>query len=146
MRYAKILCPVDFSPPSHEALVAAADLAQRFDSALTLVHVYQVPMLAVPEMSLDPGVLVQILRSIDETLAKLTQEAIGLGARRVESSKIEGIPWDTIVKLARDGQSDLVVMGTHGRTGLRHALLGSVAERVVRHAPCPVLVVRSTAR
>ena len=145
MRYAKILCPVDFSEASREALVAAADLARSFDSTLTLVHIYQLPVLAVPEMSFRPDLFGEIMKSVDESLAKWTQEAIGLGARRVESTKLEGIPWDAIVKLAGDGHADLVVMGTHGRTGLRHALLGSVAERVVRHAPCPVLVVRPSA-
>ena len=144
MRYAKIVCPVDFSPSSHEALVAAADLARTFDSLLTLLHVYQLPVLAVPEMSLNPEILVQMMKSTDEALSKWTQEAIGLGAPRVESTKIEGLAWDSIVALARDRHADLIVIGTHGRTGLRHALMGSVAERVVRHAACPVLVVRSS--
>jgi universal stress protein A len=145
MRYAKILCPVDFSEPSREALVAAADLARTFDASLTLVHVYQLPLAAVPEMSVDPELYGMMGKRADEELARLTQEALGLGVRRVESTRLEGVAWDVIVKLARDGRVDLVVMGTHGRTGLRHALLGSVAERVVRHASCPVLVVRAPA-
>ncbi len=142
MRFARILCPVDFSEASYEAMLAAADLARAFDSLLMLVNVYQLPVPIVPRMALDPLFVGAIMKDADENLARLAREATQLGARRVESSRLEGVPWDAIVKLARDGHADVVVMGTHGRTGLRHALLGSVAERVIRHAPCPVLVIR----
>jgi nucleotide-binding universal stress UspA family protein len=145
MRFAKILCPVDFSDASHEALLAAVRLAREFDATLTILHVYSLPVVAVPEMSLNPAIYDQILKSAEEGLARWTREASQLGAHRVDSAKLEGVPWDVIVKVAREGGADVVILGTHGRTGLRHALLGSVAERVVRHAPCPVLVVRPAA-
>ena len=142
MRYAKILCPVDFSEASHEALVAAADLARTHESLLTLVHVYELSPFAFPEIALRPEIVDDLIKTSVTSLNRWAKEAEGLGARRVETTSLEGIPWNAIVKLAREGQADLVVMSTHGRTGLRHALVGSVAERVVRHAPCPVLVVR----
>jgi universal stress protein A len=145
MRFSRIICPVDFSAPAHEALLAAVQLAIRFEATLTLVNVYSLPLLAVPEMSVDPTLLTEILAHTDAQLASWTREAIQLGARRVEAAKLEGVAWDVIVKVARDGGADLIVIGTHGHTGLRHALVGSVAERVVRHASCPVLVVRSPA-
>jgi universal stress protein A len=77
-------------------------------------------------------------------LAEWKAHAKELGANEVATRVLTGAPWDQIVAAARDDSAiDLIVMGTHGRTGLKHALLGSVAEKTVRHAPCPVLVVRS---
>jgi nucleotide-binding universal stress UspA family protein len=76
-------------------------------------------------------------------LAKSKTEAQQLGVKEVATRLLTGVPWDEIVSAARsDSAVDLIVIGTHGRTGLAHVLLGSVAEKVVRHAPCPVLVVR----
>src|SRR5262249_52081890 len=134
------LCPVDFSDSSHDALLRAVDLAKESSAELTLIHVYQPPgqdgFLYVPDM------LIQLQRSAEEAIAGWVAEAQKLGAPAVSGHAIMGAAWDTIVQRARDEGCDLIVMGTNGRTGLKRALIGSVAERVVRHAPCTVMVVR----
>ena len=78
----------------------------------------------------------------EQTLADWRHEAEQLAGRSVNAINLEGVPWDRIVKLVREGGYDLLVLSTHGRTGLKHALIGSVAEKIVRHASCPVFVVR----
>ena len=148
MLYRKILCAVDFSEYSRDALrtAMATAVASGAGGEVTLVHVAQIPVLGAPELPFDPGVLAALVASTQRTLADWAEEARRLGSAPVSTMALEGVPWDQIVTLAREGDFDLVVMGTHGRTGLKHALLGSVAEKVVRHAPCPVLVVRRKER
>jgi universal stress protein A len=142
--YRHILCPVDFSPPCRAALRAAAELAVKFDSALTLVHVYQIPVLGYPEATPGSPFRTTMAELAGKELAEWKHEAEKLVRRSVTAANVEGVPWDQIVKYAHEHQSDLIVVGTHGRTGLKHVLIGSVAERVVRHAACPVLVVRES--
>jgi len=77
-----------------------------------------------------------------QRLAKLQQDAIALGAKSVEILAAPGVPWDQIVKMVQERKIAAIVMGTHGRTGITRALVGSVAEKVVRHAPCSVFVTR----
>jgi len=144
MKVSRILCAVDFSEPSHEALHYSSDLARLFDAGLTLFHVYHVPGYGMPEGSLvlpGPDALAKLFAKIDERLAGWRKEAEERGAPRVDMATAQGSAWHEIVERAR-GEYQLVVVGTHGHTGLRHVLLGSVADRVVRHAPCPVLTVR----
>lgn len=142
----KILVPVDFSANAKEALAWAADLARRYDAAVTLAHVYQPISMTLPDgfvLSSAPA-LVDLLNQLDRALADarrdLTDVAPGI---KVDTQLLQGVPFAEIVRFAREGGYDLVVMGTHGRTGLKHALLGSVAEKVVRKAPCPVLTIRT---
>ena len=137
----KIMCPVDFSDHSREALRVAAERARASSAPLVLVHTWWPPM--VGEFQFAPVTMQGMVESEQRELASWTALASELGAPQVETRFLTGAPWDQIVKLAQDDLSiDLIVMGTHGRTGLTHALLGSVAEKVVRHAPCAVLVVR----
>jgi len=144
MGFTKILCPVDFSPGSREALRVASDLAKQWSASLVLMHIWEPPRWTSSELLLVPGVIQDMVDAEEAELATWKAEARQLGAREVAVRFQSGIAWDEIVTVVRnDSTIDLVVMGTHGRTGLRHALLGSVAEKVVRHAPCPVLVVRS---
>jgi nucleotide-binding universal stress UspA family protein len=142
MSYRKILCPVDFSEPSRQAMHAAMELASEPGVQVTLVNVYEVPTRPF-DAFVSPSDIEAIASASRQALAEWAREARGKGAAEVETVAASGVAWDRIVNLARDGGFDLVVIGTHGRTGLAHALLGSVAERVVRHAPCPVLVARS---
>jgi nucleotide-binding universal stress UspA family protein len=144
MRFTKILCPVDFSSISREALRVAAELVRDSSASLVLAHVSESPPWSMRgDISAPPEVVQGMLDSEQAELARwhvLTKE---LGVREVAVRFLTGVPWDQIVAVARSDRSiDLVVMGTHGRTGLAHVLLGSVAEKVVRHAPCAVLVVR----
>jgi len=143
MVFHKILCPVDFSAGSRQALKLAAQLAKESAAPLVLAHVWQPTQWAAAEVQLAPGVMQDMLDTEHAELAKWRAEAVELGAGDVEVRFLTGAPWDQIIGTARaDRAIDLVVMGTHGRTGLTHVLLGSVAEKVVRHAPCAVLVVR----
>ncbi|MBI4510043.1 MAG: universal stress protein [Deltaproteobacteria bacterium] len=144
MRIRKILCPVDFSEPARDALLFAADLAQQYDAELTLLHVYQIPGYAFPEgiVLAGPEVMAELMVRIDKVLGEWKSDAEGHGAMRVSTLSVQGAPWNEIVRTAREQGYDLVVIGTHGRTGLKHVILGSVAEKVVRRAPCPVLTVR----
>jgi nucleotide-binding universal stress UspA family protein len=86
--------------------------------------------------------LEQAASQVDTLLESLKKDAARLGVLRVTAAKSIGPPVAEIVRFAREGNYDLIVLGTHGRTGLKHALIGSVAERVVRHAHCPVLTIR----
>jgi len=140
----KILCPIDFSDASRAALETAADLAGRHGASLTLFHAYPVPGYTFPDGSFVASSKMldeladQARRHLDEWKAIATS----LGMTSVESATAVGEPAYEIITFAKEQAIDLVVVGTHGRTGLTHALMGSVAERVVRKAPCPVLTVR----
>jgi nucleotide-binding universal stress UspA family protein len=141
----KILVPIDFSELSHRALAYACDLARDNSAALTLLHIYQLPQNLFPDgyLAFTASATEELLRYLERGLSD-TQKDIGQRIRGPVSTKlVQGVPHVEIVREAEEGGFDLVVMGSHGRTGLRHALLGSVAERVVRRAPCPVLVVRT---
>ena len=144
MRNQRVLCPVDFSECSSAALGVAKDLVRQSEGTLILVHVYSVPTFANAEMAFAlPGLMEQFQADAESALAKWSRDAREQGVKRVETHAICGTAWDEIVRLAHRREADLIVMGTHGRSGLKHVLLGSVAENVVRHAPCSVLVVRA---
>ena len=140
----KILCAVDFSPPARIAMQDAAEHARLSGAALVLAYVSEATRaLAVAHTPISPMVMQELVDSEQRTLAAWAEDARKLGAREVTHELLTGVAWDEIVRLAaRDPAIDLVVVGTHGRTGLRRALIGSVAEKIVRHAPCPVLVTR----
>ncbi len=141
--FKRILVPVDFSPHSEEAIRYAVDVAQKYGATLTLTHVYQPIAYSVPDglVFYTPAQLGELLSELERQLEQMRVQAEKAGALRVESKMLQGVPSDEVAALAKDGGYDLIVMGTHGRTGLRHALMGSVAERVLRSAPCPVLTV-----
>jgi len=140
----KILVPVDFSAHAMKALNYAAELARKFDASLVLMHAYAIPAYTLPEgyIMASPATVAEVMNKIEEAMGGARKQAEQLGVKNVESVVVEGIPFAEIVRTAREKGCDLIVMGTHGRTGLRHALLGSVAEKVVRKASCAVLTVR----
>ncbi len=144
LEWKKILCPVDFSDASRSALQVASELARRFDGEVTVFHAYPLPGYTLPEGTVLPasGMLQELADQTDALLARWKAEAIADGAPRVSTEKAVGEPASEIVAAAEDGKFDAIVVGTHGRTGLAHVLLGSVAERVVRRAPMPVITVR----
>jgi len=144
----KILVPTDFSAHSAEATAWAADLARRYDASLTLIHVYQPVSMALPEgyVLMSPNGLADLLSELDTALDRARKDLERDERITPETMLLQGVPFAEIVGFARDGGYDLIVMGTHGRTGLKHALMGSVAEKVVRKAPCPVLTVRLPAQ
>ncbi len=144
----KVLCPIDFSEPARAAMQAAVEICRQFDSELTLFHSYELPGYTLPEGSVvaSPKMLQDLADQAEAHLAEWRRMAEGMGAAKVTTAKGIGEPAVEIGELAREGEYDLSVVGTHGRTGIRHALLGSVAERVVRRAGCPVLTIHPEGR
>lgn len=142
--FQKILVPIDFSEHADHAIRLAADLARRYKATLTLAHVYQPVQYVMPEgyVFFTQEQVDRLLHSFRDRLAAAKQRALELGVAHVETRLLEGVAALEVLELARAEGFDLIVMGTHGRTGLAHVVLGSVAERVLRAAPCPVLTVR----
>jgi universal stress protein A len=142
----RVLVPTDFSDYSRSALEYGCAFAERFGAELHLVHVLQDLVGLVPEPGLafpPPGEYVlELQQSAEKALAQLPGAAAPAGLQVVRSTR-HGPPFLEIIRYARETAIDLIVMGTHGRSGLAHMLLGSVAEKVVRKAPCPVLTVRA---
>lgn len=141
----RILVPVDFSPHSEEALRYAAALATGLGATLEVIHVAENPTVSASWHSeiaaMHPPDLERI--SVEDAGRRLEALTAALGAQAVTTVRA-GAPAQTIVAHARASGAGLIVMSTHGRTGLAHVLLGSVAERVVRHAPCAVITIRDT--
>lgn len=140
-----LLVPVDFSDDADQALAYAIELAQNLRARITLVHVIHLTPLAMGDIGATT--LVPYLEDMERTAQEYIQAALERVHRaglEGDSVLVQGLPFQAIIETARDQNVDLVVMGTHGRTGLTHVLMGSVAEKVVRLAPCPVLVTRGT--
>lgn len=144
MQIRKILVPIDFSPNADHAMAWAIDLARRYDASLVVTHVVQpVAWPASPDgLMVTPADLFATTRRELGTSLDRSRESIEATGIHAEAVLIEGSPAPEIAELARRAGVDLIVTGTHGRTGIKHALLGSVAEKVLRTAPCPVLTVR----
>jgi nucleotide-binding universal stress UspA family protein len=145
----RIFCPIDFSDASRAAMELAADLARRFGAELLLLHAYPIPGYTFPDGSVvaSPRMMQDLADQAVRHLEEWRADGEKLvGAARVSGETAIGEPATEIVAAAKRRGADLVVMGTHGRTGLEHALMGSIAERVVRRAHCPVLTVRPEPR
>lgn len=139
-----ILVPTDLSEGAEQALDYACELAAKLDATIHLVNVIGIPALGVPELG------VALTATMIDSLVGENQKAIDeLAARKSPSARIgqvllkTGDARDLINQTAAEVGADLIVMGTHGRRGVSRALLGSIAETVVRSAPCPVLTVRT---
>lgn len=141
----RILVPTDFSELAGAALKYAKELAAAVGASLQVLHVMEDPLPGLRQADHVCSVLAireQLEREAGEELARLftPEERTSL---HVEATTIWGIPYAQILRFSIDNSSDLIVMGTHGRGAILHALIGSVAERVVRHATCPVLTIHS---
>lgn len=139
--FKNILVPTDFGESSARALTIAVDLATRYGSSLTLLHTYEVPVYAYPGVVGVPADLATPLREaaqsqLDRNLAELQKRV-----PNAASILCFGVPWREIAATAERIHADLIVMGTHGRQGFNRMLLGSVAEKLVRTSPVPVLTV-----
>ena len=135
--FARILVPTDFSAPSEAALAYGREIADRFDATLHLIHIAENPFLRAAVVD---------RRSLEEAPTRWLEDRLTDADRRHGAVAIveQGDePASEILQYAKSANIDLIVMGTHGRTGLARVVLGSVAEAVVRAAPCPVLTVHS---
>jgi nucleotide-binding universal stress UspA family protein len=145
----EILVAIDFSEGSKAALEQAAFIAEQVGANLHVLHVWQVPEFVPPNLGSGGPALAALGKLVEshanEELAKFVADARTRGITVSHAFTELGVPSSTIVEVARRQKYELVVMGTNGRTGLAHALVGSVAERVVRRAPCPVVTVREPA-
>ena len=136
-----ILCPVDFSISSDHALKYAQAFAHAHDAELLLLHVMELPTYTSMDYPITPETMEELKKTNADRLQQKVDE-IQATHEQVRSLLVTGSPFAEIIRTARDEEVDLVVMGTHGRSGLAHMLMGSVAEKVVRKAPCPVLTVK----
>ncbi|MEO8756102.1 MAG: universal stress protein [Casimicrobiaceae bacterium] len=145
MLWKKILVAVDFSPCSRDALRVAARLAAESSAALAVAYAWTPPVVFAGEtIGLPAGLLTDLIATAQRELATWKFEAEGYGAKNVTAEFLTGAAWHEVVSLAKhDHDIGLIVTGTHGRTGIKHAFLGSIAEKIVRHAPCAVMVVPS---
>jgi universal stress protein A len=142
--FEKILTAIDFSDSSGHAFEYALALARQFQSELTIMHVINEPVdlrgFYVPHISFE-----QLEKEIEEGAAKMMekfcQEKMG-DFTGYTTAIVAGIPYEEIIRKAEETASSLIVLGTHGRTGIDHLIFGSTAERVVRSATCPVLTIR----
>jgi nucleotide-binding universal stress UspA family protein len=139
------LVPVDFSAYSDQALTYAIALATKLQAHLTLLHaIYEMPMGVgdAPSALPYPALYLQELEAeVQRGMAEHLKRVHDAGLQG-DTMIVHGVPFQRIIDIARDRHIDLIIMGTHGCTGLQHVLMGSVAEKVVRLAPCPVLVTR----
>jgi nucleotide-binding universal stress UspA family protein len=140
----KILCPIDHSDGSKEALKYAVSFAMKNEAKLYLLHVIDIRSF---DESIDT-MAAQIPN--DETIKQLKTKLLECipeeirSDMQIEALVVQGIPFAEIISIAKGNNVDMIVMGTHGRTGLAHIMIGSVSEKVVRKAHCPVLTVRQS--
>jgi nucleotide-binding universal stress UspA family protein len=148
MEIRQILAPTDFSDSSKQAVAYAYELAQTFGAKLLLLHVIELPVYPV-EAFLPSGEGTTLFDDLERQahldLAQLVPKAQDAPVE-VRCQVVVGTPYYKIIEVAGAENVDLTVMATHGRTGLSHLMMGSVAERVVRMAPCPVLTIRPAGR
>jgi universal stress protein A len=142
--FEKILCPVDFSEPSLKALQAAVELAGNFSAELAVLHVVS-PLPAIPGASTPTGfhfptVMQEIEASAQTAIEDLARERVP-DEVAVNPMVVQGMPAEEIVRMAQVSNVDIIVIATHGLTGWSRFLFGSVAEKVVRTAPCYVMTV-----
>lgn len=138
----RLLVPHDFSDTAQHAMDLGLELARKLGASVTVMHVYELPSYGFPD---GPAMTADMAGRI-EHVARRALEGVAGRARDagvdVQSVLRQGLAWTEIVAVAEETKADMIVMGTHGRRGFTRMLLGSVAERVVRAAPCPVLTVR----
>ena len=151
MAYKKIVVPVDGSPTSNAGLREAIDLARTLDASLQVVHVIDYHYLAMA--GLEAGTYIEdVMKSLTQSGRRILKRAeemarkSGVAVTSVLLESATGPAADAIVRQAKKWNADLIVLGTHGRRGMRRMLMGSDAEQVVRNSPVPVMLVRSPGR
>jgi len=138
-----ILVPTDFAAASSEAVELALALASKFDAQVTLLHTWEIPAYPYVEYIASSFNLADSMEKAATGALAAAFKDLQARLPRAKSVLKMGLPWQEIVVAVQDLKVDLVVMGTHGRRGFNHLIMGSVAEKVVRLCPVPVLTVRS---
>ncbi|MGH8579782.1 MAG: universal stress protein [Gammaproteobacteria bacterium] len=144
IKISRILCPVDFSETSKRAFEYGLDLAGQLGAELDVIHVFQLPAYTLPEggfeftPNFETELSNRLQRQLDEFIKQPAEPSV-----KITTALYEGIPYVEITRAAKKRGADLIVIGTHGRAGFAHLLIGSVAERVVRISEVPVLSIRS---
>ena len=138
----KILCPIDHSDCSKEALKYAVSFAMKDEAKLYLLHIIDIrsfndSLVSMSQQIPDKETLEQLRMKLLDCIPEDIRDDMD-----VEATVIQGIPFAEIISTAKEKEIDMIVIGSHGRTGISHMMLGSVSEKVVRKAPCPVLTVR----
>ena len=144
MQFRHMLAPTDFSEYSKQAVASALELAKKFGAKLSILHVVELPPYPVEGYvppSLTATFMEDLEREASQELAQVVPEAESAGVEVARLVTV-GSPYHKIIDLAEAEQVDLIVMATAGRTGFSHLIMGSIAERVVRTASCPVLTIR----
>jgi universal stress protein A len=140
-----ILVPITFTEDSKAILDNAVTIAEKFKAKITVFHVLREPKVDLSEIDFELGFIEKIKANQEEEAEKELKQLISepfLKKCQIKTDMRWGQPFVEIVNEAKKLKADLIVMGTHGRTGLSHVLIGSVAEKVLRLAPCPVMVIR----
>jgi nucleotide-binding universal stress UspA family protein len=145
IQFNHILVPIDFGEPSRHAVQVGVELARQYGASLTLLHAWEMPVYAYAGMDLSPIDLLAPIESaareqLDAVLADVKKEI-----PKATAMLKQGSAWREIIATIEQTHPDLVVIGTHGRRGVERAVLGSVAEKIVRLSPAPVLIVRAKA-
>ena len=140
LKLKSILVPIDFSKISQKALEYAVPIAKQFGAKITLLHAIEPPPYSV-DLTYVPMGEVFPIGPVKKELDALAKNTIGPEFLKEALVRV-GTAFEVITNVARDCKADLIVITTHGHTGLKHVFMGSTAEQVVRHAPCPVFVVR----
>jgi nucleotide-binding universal stress UspA family protein len=137
-----ILCATDFTETSARAIDYAASLAKGLNVPVTVVHAYEIPVYGFPDGALiaTAEITQRITQAAQEALDKTVKDLVSRG---VEAKGVlrTGAPWDEVISVGQEQKADMIIIGTHGRKGLARALLGSVAENVIRTSTIPVLVI-----
>ncbi|MGH6634906.1 MAG: universal stress protein [Gammaproteobacteria bacterium] len=149
MQIRSLLIPTDFSDLAEHTMDYALGLAVALNASVELLHVHYSPALSLQDgdlaMPFDPALEAEYEANAQQRLDTLAEKYRASGVK-VSGRLLSGVPYAEIIRVAEEGSADLIVIGTHGRTGLAHLLMGSVAERVVRSSPIPVLTVPSAER
>lgn len=142
----RILVPVDFSEKSERALDYAIELAKKVGARITLVHAYEIPVYGFTDATLvaTPDLAARLSDAAQKTLDALVESRRDRGVP-MQAVLRNGVAWEEIAAVAKESQADLIVIGTRGRRGLARALLGSVAESVIRTSDVPVLTLHAPA-
>ncbi|OPY00542.1 MAG: hypothetical protein A4E61_01982 [Syntrophorhabdus sp. PtaB.Bin184] len=141
--FKKILCPVDFSEFTKDVITCAADISKQYGAELHVLHVIPNLTYFTPyESFLTPENLVAMEKNIQDEVDRDFKKVLGEVGIDVRKVVRTGVAFVEIIDYAKTEGIDLIVMGTHGRSGIEHILIGNVAEKVVRKSPCPVMTIR----